>query len=227
MVSSHTHHPLPSQSLRGGAHTKNHRRLTDIMHRLSHTPHSGQQNMPRQLTRKHGSKNPSSRRPPLTTGTQSLQGPPTPPLLHRSRSLSSYATREISATAAVGATAVTGPHSCCTSTASTASSAGAGVVPAIFTMMREPSMVVTVGGLGAGSTRPHIAIRASCETNHNKAKGDSGPQQGRVTTQRLASWEGENHTWQAILRSAGYTVRSASSAQVINSSQHAGSPFEL
>jgi hypothetical protein len=140
---------------RGGAHNKLH---------TAHTPHSAKQ-------RFHGSwhakvkHNPSSRHPPLTTGTHSLHGPPTPSFSHRSRSFSSHALRGTSATAAVGATTVTVPHSCCNSTPSTASRAGAGVVPIIRTTITEPSMVTTAGGLGITSTRPKKEIRASCETS--------------------------------------------------------------
>ncbi len=173
LVPSHTHTPLPSQICVAGHTETNKKRLTDIMHRL-HTRPTPHNKDAMAADTQHGSKSPSSRRPPLTTVTQSLQGPRTPSFSHRSRSLSLGVVRARVTSAAVDTTAVTGPHSCCTSTPSTASSAGAGVVPAIRTTMREPSMVATVGGSG---DTPIKAIRASCETNHSKAKakGDSGP----------------------------------------------------
>ena len=89
--------------------------------------------------------------------TQSLHGPPTPPLIHRSRSLWLGIARVSSTSVAVDGAKETGPCSCCTSTPSTTSSAGAGVVPAIRTMTRVPWMRVMTGGLGTPHTRPFAA----------------------------------------------------------------------
>jgi hypothetical protein len=103
---------------------------------------------------------------PLTADTQLLHGPPTPSFSHRSRSLSLGVVRDKVTSMAVGVTAVTGPHSCCSSTASTASSVGAGVVSAIRTTMREPSMATTAGGLGATADKsraPSVRSKAAYE----------------------------------------------------------------